>query len=145
MRVRPNTLKRPYYPFWGLIFPAVCCIGFSLGRPQTSPPSSLPVIPVLRIYDFGRTLFFMVGFTMLIKDWGAQLLSVLVLVQSVLLLDGLPSMALPGEHCRERCLAQGHLGSTWSCRDLPVAKPTPYRLRNHCLCTTVCMSIVCKG
>ena len=74
------------------------------------------------------TLFFMVGFTMLIKDWGAQLLSVLVLVQSVLLLDGLPSMAMSpicpcylpiaGEQLRERCLAQGHLGSTWSFRDL---------------------------
>ncbi|KAI4817583.1 hypothetical protein KUCAC02_010968 [Chaenocephalus aceratus] len=50
--------------------------------------------PAAGSIGFGMTLFFMVGFTMLIKDWGAQLLSVLVLVQSVLLLDGLPSMAM---------------------------------------------------
>ena len=40
------------------------------------------------------TLFFMVGFTMLVKDCGAQLLAVLVFVQSVLLLGGLPAMAM---------------------------------------------------
>ena len=40
------------------------------------------------------TLFSMVGFTMLFRDCGAQLLAVLVLVQSVLLLGGLPTMAM---------------------------------------------------
>ncbi|KAI9521126.1 hypothetical protein NQZ68_010830 [Dissostichus eleginoides] len=50
--------------------------------------------PAAGSIGFGMTLFFMVGFTMLIEDWGAQLLSVLVLVQSVLILDGLPSMAM---------------------------------------------------
>ena len=32
--------------------------------------------------------------------------------------SGLPFWTAPGEQCRERCLAQGQLGSTWSCRDL---------------------------
>lgn len=36
----------------------------------------------------------MVGFTMPVKDCGVQLLAVLVLVQSVLLLGGLPAMAM---------------------------------------------------
>ena len=40
------------------------------------------------------TLLSMVGFTMLIADCGAQLLAVPVLVQSVLLLGGLPTMAM---------------------------------------------------
>ena len=40
------------------------------------------------------TVYSMVGFTMLVKDCGAQLLAVLVLVQSVLLLGGLPTKAM---------------------------------------------------
>lgn len=40
------------------------------------------------------TLFSMVGFTMLIKDCGAQLLTLPVLVRSVILLGGLPTMAM---------------------------------------------------
>ena len=40
------------------------------------------------------TSYSMVGFTMLIKDCGSQLLAVLVLFRSVLLLGGLPAMAM---------------------------------------------------
>lgn len=43
---------------------------------------------------FGMTLFSIVGFTMVVRDCGAQLLTVLVLVQSVPLLGGLPTMAM---------------------------------------------------
>lgn len=43
---------------------------------------------------FGMTLFSILGFTMLVRDCGAQLLTVLVLVQSVPLLGGLPTMAM---------------------------------------------------
>ena len=40
------------------------------------------------------TLFSMVGFTMLVKYCGSQRLAVLVFDQSVLLLGGLPAMAM---------------------------------------------------
>ena len=40
------------------------------------------------------TLFSMVGFTMLVKDCGSQLLAVLVFDQSVLLLGELPATAI---------------------------------------------------
>lgn len=54
---------------------------------------------------FGMTLFSRVGFTMLIKDCGAQVLTVLFLVQRVLLLDVMPSE---------------DMGPIWSCY-LPIA------------------------
>lgn len=43
---------------------------------------------------FGMTLFSIVGFTMLVRDCGGQLLTVLVLVESVPLLGGLPTTAM---------------------------------------------------
>ena len=65
----------------------------SRGRTSTTVRSTVLLLrtPAAGSIGFGITLFFMVGFTM---DCGAQLLAVPVLVQSVLLLGGLPSKAM---------------------------------------------------